>query len=1855
MPLPRVEVLKSTCLRPSFSLRRQLTTAYGITAFLTIFLVVLCATIAAIRAGDAVTNQTETLFREQLFGGMTERNFLTVEILTKKFSNLKSTSSLLTEIVRDRIVGYPDDGWEDDNHVPFIDRETRQRVYPLKANLLPRDWQVKSNWNETNLEEHAQERADIFRGLVGFLLTESAFFFFQGNCNPNHTLPSQLAYYPVCTDEYNDAALGGKVNPTDTLAPLEQKAADIGVFMKPIWEAEPLAMAVNVYFFNSGAGASLIFPSYQADSSAYYQSAGCEWMDQINTLTGRPYGTAARRFCRPAGDLVSIRNYNPMERPFCADQALHPGQTRIFGPYLDTPFRQWRMSIGEAVFDRRTGEFIACTSIDLSLELSNALFDSVRLTDRTELAVTRPDGSVVSASTSDVDFSKEEETFHLIDTAFIDEQTYNELLEEHRFWDGVWDGSDDINFRKASVRISNGRYYTVTVSPPPPTSYDPKYYPDFLVWSSYNIEELQGVVQEISDEVDGDVRGLILVSVLLGSVGLVVLLVFVWVVAQQLTNPLDYMDRASWQIVNHAGQNKLTVDPDESSQGLDEKPFLLCTPRTEVRELVGEFQKMIRGFSGEGASRVALPQMNEIKNCVTWKEEFSQTYKLDSIETQIQAEMSTAAQSVGRRLSRRASNSLPLDAEIVSDDENEFRSIEMNTRATDTVQTSGEASSQTVKVESTGVQSAPPTIPFQSEVAAFFSSTKQNVRVNRERNLQHVPNSDEKTIDRSVRVSRSSLYWTILCWICLPILLSIIAISTVVAVRLRASFPTWISSAKSSSYLLQLDIFLSEGSLRALFAEQALPGPARDLYLLTRLAGWLLFGAVGRSDAFTDIEMEFVEACKRYDADEACPSFDNDIFRSPCDCAWEDPWAGNMRCQNVPADSRAIQRWWYMNQARDFDPETGNRLQSKSFPEWDYSAESTSWWTDPDLLPGTSKGVNATGYTTAYDRLRVISALSTAAFPIYNYVSNTYTNDRHTAFSTYVAFEGDGTFTGYAGCNYDFKTYANFVSSEENRAYVINEDLCPLGKYGYDPRCRQWYKDAKDDALNGVQGVHITLPYQFANTDDIGSSAVSALVDQTTGEFVGTTIIDFSLSEVYDILEIDMGDLFAVIATNALEIDTVASSAQGRGEPAVSSFSVLAPFDVPDDENKGRLSSIISRAKSGKKIEEERFTRNTANGETEEFLVTSFPIILRELTPVAPDDFTRGARAIDTTLYALVVGISRDNLNFSFKTIDGVIVDELRTISIAYLCIAGIITLGCLCMTARISVAVTKPMLQILQAVRQVNTGRFEDNIPPLSDGSRDVARVYSAFAKLYAVVRMSNNSYWSGDLALAHHIADDALELFRKIADRKAVGIGCNNMANCIFAQMANTRRFGRCNAAVAECCVKGCCMKSALQLYDEAIECSTNYFENDEITDAERSLFAQQLADRHFNRGLLLLLSLDDPCSPEDAKDRGLTDIFKSRSFDQGTREYMLHTATMYRNADIIFERIVRRLIGLALVIEYDGTDVCQAWDPYELVDEADLMLQAAWRDDNCILFRSISRIGRLQQLEGAVVTLELCSGNSCDAFLLSSRIIVEDEYVIESAFREVLTCLLLMTRENSFSPASTSSLQRELEQMKSSCRLKSLGIGSRSYVFCFELTSDGTDLRSGLIRNHFLDLYDSIVYPEDQVTVVMTSPGDGDILSISCKGFEKDGRNSIERAMSSRNNGDLSQCVLARAMDLVEDIGGSCSGAAPSDIVLLYITDGSVLEQDAYRSLIRKVQQNESSNNQKTPSIDFITIGFDLQDEVDNFCSSLSHTARCTYLAASGFDEESVAQAIGNAADISCRLNQRRIQSALTMEKF
>lgn len=555
-------------------------------------------------------------------------------------------------------------------------------------------------------------------------------------------------------------------------------------------------------------------------------------------------------------------------------------------------------------------------------------------------------------------------------------------------------------------------------------------------------------------------------------------------------------------------------------------------------------------------------------------------------------------------------------------------------------------------------------------------------------------------------------------------------------------------------------------------------------------------------------------------------------------------------------------------------------------------------------------------------------------------------------------------------------------------------------------------------------------------------------------------------------------------------------------------------------------------------------------------------------------------------------------------------------------------------------------MIELLQVVRRVNTGRIEDDIPPLSGGSREVAQVYSSFAKLYRIVSISNKHFWSGDLQLAHHIASDALELFRKIGDEKAIAIASNNMGNTLVALMVESVDSG--SSYELDGVVS---LEAALRHFDETIASGTREFESVE-SDAEKSDFAQQLGDRHFNRGMALLLSLDHPESPDDARDMGFTDLFRARQYDQGVKEYMLHATTLYKNSGIIFDRIVRRLYGLATLTAIHE-DVYQAWDAYELVDEADLMLQAAWGDDNAPLFRAMTRVGRLQELEGAVVAVELSSGKLNDAALLATRMLVEDEYVIDSAFMEAAGCLLRYSREGDWSHASVTGLRREFRQMKTR-KMDALDIG-RCYVFCVEL---GRSHLNADLGEKLLSLYGSITQMGDLVGIVASGGEDEDGTFIlrpdTREECEEVQRHSIETAISQSSRNSFGRPALPAAVDMLVNVASSTA----NDVYLVYVTDGCAWDPLVYAPLEEKIR---GGSRKRTASIDVITIGLNVEnDDVAVFCEDLSLATRSRqsmYLAVAE-DEDSLDVTIAKAAALAnagTSFDGYRIQHGLTMEKF
>ena len=130
-------------------------------------------------------------------------------------------------------------------------------------------------------------------------------------------------------------------------------------------------------------------------------------------------------------------------------------------------------------------------------------------------------------------------------------------------------------------------------------------------------------------------------------------------------------------------------------------------------------------------------------------------------------------------------------------------------------------------------------------------------------------------------------------------------------------------------------------------------------------------------------------------------------------------------------------------------------------------------------------------------------------------------------------------------------------------------------------------------------------------------------------------------------------------------------------------------------------------------------------------------------------------------------------------------------------------------------------------------------------------------------------------------------------------------------------------------------------------------------------------------------------------------------------------------------------------------------QVWDVNDLVEQADLMLQAAWDQQNAPLFADVGRVGRLQQLEAAVVGLEIVSGKLEEATQLAMRMLVEDEYIVVSSFVTAADTLLTLMREPNLTWSRESKLRTSLEfrRMRKAGKNAALDI-ERCFLFCLEL---------------------------------------------------------------------------------------------------------------------------------------------------------------------------------------------------------
>ena len=918
--------------------------SFGLTGILAISVFVSINLYTARNSGSSVRNQARAVVTALVKHSLSSTAQYVAQTMTKKFNNIGGAGSLIAEAVLDRWVGYPsEEGWEMDAHVPFRDSITGLNKYPLDLPPLPLEWNITNNVNQDNAQEHLPDRPlGWYQPDLTNVSTISPSYYMQGLCNPAITDSNHPAYYPDCTEENNNLRTGGVVQPTLTNYYLASKAKDIGWVLKPLLESHSDVKAVGMFFANDGAGAVVQYPATVYDGTQTYTSIGCDWMNAIHPRTNAPIGTPEQiARCHRDGETVTMREYSPIERGWCKDQVkrdidlannernLASDNVVSTGPYLDALSTEnlWVLSFGRAVFDRMTNQFIGCSLVDVSAEkLYDILLGSSRVGSTTESALIRWDeiGTVVVATKWNPNV--EVENAYVTDTNLnlgIDVATYSRIYKLIDYG-SEWDPQEVLTTYQETFFRNRDRLIMVHPVPNVPKEYDPTYRPEYCVIISIDDDEAYGLVDEMDDLILSDVKESWKGIGIVGGVGLGVVILMITFIAATLTKPLRWMQKVAGLIIDNAGGQDLKEGLAEEMESPDAHPC--CSPRTEVTYLLGEFVNMINQFSAEGAAEVAGLQVNEVQNRFEWRKLYEDLYPW-------QAEAREKLRKMKEEEMAPGPSGIPKQLSISKTASHDTFEDELTTESTmHTGFTRESVISQVSSLIPTSVTTHPTVVsalsrmnPLVEQVKGYAVKAGLMKEPDKEKIISPpkthfgqnivLPKDPMKEYLEAVsdNPNNSVLFWYITLLLGAPILVTAILITVFTATDTTDNIPVWLDDVRERSVEIERESINTAAMARALFGREVMARFIRDLHLYTRVAGWLMFGALSRSESFTSATTG-ADMCKYFEnssqADLLCEyAVSEDL--SPCACEWTDPREGDCTWYNDSMIVRQLQTRFY--------------------------------------------------------------------------------------------------------------------------------------------------------------------------------------------------------------------------------------------------------------------------------------------------------------------------------------------------------------------------------------------------------------------------------------------------------------------------------------------------------------------------------------------------------------------------------------------------------------------------------------------------------------------------------------------------------------------------------------------------------------------------------------------------------------------------------------------------------------------------------------------------------------------------------------------------------------------------------
>ena len=292
--------------------------------------------------------------------------------------------------------------------------------------------------------------------------------------------------------------------------------------------------------------------------------------------------------------------------------------------------------------------------------------------------------------------------------------------------------------------------------------------------------------------------------------------------------------------------------------------------------------------------------------------------------------------------------------------------------------------------------------------------------------------------------------------------------------------------------------------------------------------------------------------------------------------------------------------------------------------------------------------------------------------------------------------------------------------------------------------------------------------------------------------------------------------------------------------------------------------------------------------------------------------------------------------------------------------------------------------------------------------GCREVRHVATTMEVLYKVVRDANVAFFSGDIETAHAVLTDTLRLFIRLDNKKAIGVGNNNLGNMMLTMyrvMQRTKEERICGFTEKEIAQKG------VAYFHQAIqsgEAAYDKFYETEGWSPNCLEFMQHLSNRYFNRAIFLLTVKNSHKNPKELEELGFRDLQIVTDMDVEIVDEGSQVGWDVRTIDQLFDVKLTRIKGHIQLLEMGYPD---DWEVIELLEDALKILATEVKKapSSSKLFRELNVAGRMQQVETEMMRYLMLKKDIEPAAKIAIRILVEDEFTLPEAQTKAVEVLL------------------------------------------------------------------------------------------------------------------------------------------------------------------------------------------------------------------------------------------------------